>query len=554
MMVKKHFVALSVLVAGLFGGLSSSNACTNVLVTRGASTDGSTFITYAADSHDLYGELYYWPGQEFPKGSMLNIKEWDTGKLLGQIPQIDRTHTVIGNMNEHQVTIAETTFGGRSELRDTTGIMDYGSLIYVALQRSKTAREAIKVMTQLVEDHGYYSSGESFSIADPYEVWIMEMIGKGPNNKGAVWVAVKVPDGYVSAHANQARITTFDLNDKENVLYSNDVISFARESGYFDGKNKDFSFADTYAPLDFGAIRFCEARVWSAFRLMNPDMDKYVSFIKGESDERMPLFIKPDKKVDVRDVQNIMRDYYEGTPLSMTQDPGAGPYGKPYRFRPLIWEVDGVEYFNERAIATQQTAFSFVAQMRHWMPSPVGGILWFGVDDANMTVYLPMYMGMNAIPENFAQGNGNMLEFSWNSAFWVFNWVANQAYYRYSYMIEDIRKVQTELEDRYEATTPAIDKAALALYQEDPEMAKAFLTDFVHNQSRIAVERWKNLGEFLMVKYLDGNLHEEKDGIFLRNAHGNPKPAQFPGYDEGYYKRIVDETGDKLKMIEIPKK
>ncbi|MCA1744349.1 MAG: C69 family dipeptidase, partial [Bacteroidales bacterium] len=530
-MVKKHFIALSVIAAGLFGGLSSSNACTNVLVTRGASTDGSTFITYAADSHDLYGELYYWPGQEFPKGSMLDIKEWDTGKFLGQIPQIDRTHTVIGNMNEHQVTIAETTFGGRSELRDTTGIMDYGSLIYVALQRSKTAREAIQVMTQLVEDHGYYSSGESFSIADPYEVWIMEMIGKGPDNKGAVWVAVKVPDGYVSAHANQARITTFDLNDKENVLYSNDVISFARESGYFDGKNKDFSFADTYAPLDFGAIRFCEARVWSAFRLMNPAMDKYVSFIEGESDERMPLFIKPDKKVSVRDIQNIMRDYYEGTPLSMTQDPGAGPYGKPYRFRPLTWEVDGVEYFNERAIATQQTAFSFVAQMRHWMPSHVGGILWFGVDDANMTVYLPMYMGMNAIPENFAQGNGHMLEFSWNSAFWVFNWVANQAYYRYSYMIEDIRKVQTELEDRYEATTPAIDKAALALYQEDPEMAKAFLTDYVHNQSRIAVERWKKLGEFLMVKYLDGNLHEEKDGIFLRNEHGNPKPAQFPGYD-----------------------
>jgi dipeptidase len=554
MILKKHFAALSLIMTVFFGGLQNSNACTNVLVTKGASTDGSTFITYAADSHDLYGELYYWPGKTYPEGTMLNIKEWDTGKHLGQIPQVERTHTVIGNMNEHQLTIAETTFGGRSELRDSTGIMDYGSLIYIALQRAKTAREAIKVMTQLVQDYGYYSAGESFSIADPNEVWIMEMIGKGPNNKGAVWVAVKVPDGYVSAHANQARITTFDLNDKENVLYSNDVISFARESGFFDGKNKDFSFADTYAPMDFGAIRFCEARVWSAFRLMNPEMEKYVSFIQGQSDERMPLFIKPDKKVSVRDVQNIMRDYYEGTPLSMTQDPGAGPYGKPYRFRPLTWEVDGVEYFNERAIATQQTAFSFVAQMRNWMPNPIGGILWFGVDDANMTVYLPMYMGMNDIPENFAQGNGHMLEFSWNSAFWVFNWVANQAYYRYSYMIEDIRKVQTELEDRYEAYTPAIDQAALTLYEENPEMAKAFLTDYVHNQSRIAVERWKKLGEFLMVKYLDGNLHEEKDGIFLRNEHGNPKPAQFPGYNESYYKRIVDETGDKLKMIEIPKK
>src|SRR5690554_838538 len=377
MKLNRKLVLATLSLALLQAGWQQSTACTNVIVTKGASNDGSTFVSYAADSHDLFGELYYWPGKEYPEGSMLNIREWDTGKYLGKIAQVRQTYTVIGNMNEHQLAIAETTFGGRSELRDTTGIMDYGSLIYIALQRARTAREAIEVMTGLVEEYGYYSSGESFSIVDPNEAWIMELIGKGPDNKGAVWVAVRIPDGYVSAHANQARISTFDLNDKENVLYANDVISFAREMGYFNGKNKDFSFADAYAPLDFGAIRFCEACVWSAFRIMNKEMDKYADFVQGKSDERMPLFIKPEKKVSVRDVQNIMRDYYEDTPLSMTQDPGAGPYGKPYRWRPLTWEVDGVEYFNERAIATQQTGFSFVAQMRSWLPNAIGGILGF---------------------------------------------------------------------------------------------------------------------------------------------------------------------------------
>ena len=552
MKLNKKLVLATLSLAFLQAGWQHSTACTNVIVTKGASNDGSTFVSYAADSHDLFGELYYWPAKEYPEGSMLNIREWDTGKYLGKIAQVRQTYTVIGNMNEHQLAIAETTFGGRSELRDTTGIMDYGSLIYIALQRARTAREAIEVMTGLVEEYGYYSSGESFSIVDPNEAWIMELIGKGPDNKGAVWVAVRIPDGYVSAHANQARISTFDLNDKENVLYANDVIPFAREMGYFNGKNKDFSFADAYAPLDFGAIRFCEARVWSAFRIMNKEMDKYADFVQGKSDERMPLFIKPEKKVSVRDVQNIMRDYYEDTPLSMTQDPGAGPYGKPYRWRPLTWEVDGVEYFNERAIATQQTGFSFVAQMRSWLPNAIGGILWFGVDDANMSVYLPIYMGMNGIPHELAQGNGNMLEFSWTSAFWVFNWVSNQAYHRYSHMIGDIRKVQSELEDKFAAYGPVIDEAALALHQQDPALASAFLTEYAHNQTRLTVERWKKLGEFLMVKYLDGNLHEEVDGEFLRNAHGNPAPAKFPGYDEYYYRRIVDEAGDRLRMIEVP--
>lgn len=538
----------------LLGEMNQVKACTNILVTKGASADGSTFVSYSADSHDLYGELYYWPGKIYAPGTMMDVNEWDTGKFLGRIPQVLRTYNVIGNMNEHQLAIGETTFGGRPELVDSTGLIDYGSLIYITLQRARNAREAIQVMTNLVDEYGYYSSGESFSIADPNEVWILEMIGKGAGNKGAVWVAVKIPDGYVSAHANQARITTFPLNDKENVLYSNDVISFAREKGYFNGVNKDFSFADAYAPLAYSAIRFCEARVWSAFRLMNPDMDKYKSFILGESSERMPLFMKPSKPVSVRDVMNIMRDYFEDTPLTMTKDPGAGAYGVPYRFRPLTWKVDDITYFNERAIATQQTGFSFVAQMRSWLPNPIGGILWFGVDDANMSVYVPMYMGMNSIPENFKVGNGNLLEFSWNSAFWVFNWVANQAYHRYSFMIEDIRKEQIQLEDNFETYGPVIDQAARALYTKDPVLAKAFLTDYSHNQARLTFDTWKKLGEFLMVKYLDGNLHEEKDGIFLRNEHGNPKPATFPGYSPEFYQKIVDEAGDHLKMKEIPTK
>lgn len=543
------------LIIGFVTVSNSSKACTNVLITKNASADGSTMISYAADSHVLFGELYYWPAENHPDDAMLDIYEWDTGKYLGKIKQAEHTYRVVGNMNENQVSIAETTFGGRKELRDSTGIMDYGSLIYVTLQRAKTARDAINIMTSLVEEYGYYSSGESFSIADADEVWIMEMIGKGPTNKGAVWVARKIPEGYVSAHANQARITTFPLNDDENVMYSQDVISFARSQGYFDGKNKDFSFADAYAPLDYGAIRFCEARVWSAFRHVNQEeADKYEDFIMGESDERMPLFIKPQKKVTARDVMNIMRDHFEGTALDMTQDAGAGAFKVPYRWRPLTWEVDGEEYLNERAIATQQTGFSFVAQMRNWLPDPVGGILWFGVDDADASVYVPMYAGIQSAPYEFAEGNGDMLEFSWDAAFWVFNWVSNMSYSRYSYMIEDIRKVQNELEDKFEQMQPAIDNTASTLYEQDPELAEQFLTEYSHNQSKITVEKWQKLGQFLMVKYLDGNIHPEKDGEFLKNEYGNPHSPEYPGYDENFYRNVVKDAGEKLKMKEVPKK
>ncbi len=531
---------------------SISRACTNFLITKNASADNSTMISYAADSHDLFGELYYWPGQEWPDDAMLDVYEWDTGKYLGQIKQVQKTYTVIGNMNENQVAIGETTFGGRSELKDSTGIIDYGSLIYIALQRSRTAREAIKVMTDLVEEYGYYSSGESFSIADKDEVWIMEMIGKGVGNKGAVWVARKIPDGMVSGHANQARITSFPLKDEDNCLYSKDVISFAHEKGYFDGKNKDFSFADTYAPLDYGALRFCEARVWSGFRLMNSEMDQYEGYVKGESSERLPLWIKPSKKISYRDLQNIMRDHFEGTSLDMTKDPGAGTFRRPYRFRPLTWEVEGEEYFNERAIATQQTGFSFVAQMRNWLPNEIGGILWFGVDDAATTVYVPIYCGINQIPEEFAVGNGNLLEFSWTSAFWIFNWVSNQAYSRYNLMITDIRKLQLQLENKFADNMQAIEQAARSLYEVNPAKAKSFLTEYSLAQSSITVNSWKKLGEFLMIKYLDGNLHKEVDGKFLENPYGHPYPAEFPGYNEDFYKKIVDETGEQLKMKKLP--
>ena len=547
--------SLMVLTAVLiFSSGTYSHACTNILVTRKASVDGSTMISYAADSHVLYGELYHWPAKHYPAGSKLKIYEWDSRKYLGEIDQVENTYSVIGNMNEHQVSIGETTYGGRPELRDTTGIMDYGSLIYITLQRAKTAREAIEIMTSLVEKYGYYSSGETFSIADPNEVWIMDLIGKGTSNKGAVWVAIKIPDGYISAHANQARITTFPLNDKENCLYSKDVISFAREMGYFNGKNKDFSFADAYAPLDFGAVRFCEARVWSAFRLANAGMNKYLDFIEGKSTERMPLYIKPDHKLSKQDIMAMMRDHFEGTPLDMTADAGAGPYKLPYRWRPLTWEVDGEKYFNERAIATQQTGFSFVAQMRNWLPDPVGGIFWFGIDDASSTVYMPMYCGMTKVPHCLAVGNGDLLDYSPTAAFWVFNEVSNRAYSRYSDMIVDIKKVQSELENRFFELTPAVDEAAAKLFETEPATAREYLTDFSSSQAEMTVNRWRELGHFLLVKYLDGNIHPEKNGVFERNKYGYPAHPKHPGYSEEFYRNVVKDTGDKLKMKEYPPK
>lgn len=539
--MKKITLILIVLinVAGVF-------ACTNLLVGKAASSDGSTMITYSADSYSLYGELYHWPAQKYTANEMLKVYEWDTGKYLGEIKQVKETYNVVGNINEYQLSIAETTFGGREELIDTTGIIDYGSLMYITLQRAKTAKEAISIMTGLVNEYGYYSSGESFSIADPNEIWILEMIGKGIDRKGVVWVAVRVPDDCISAHANQARIQQFPLNDLKNCLYSEDVISFAKEKGYFSGKDEDFSFAKAYNPLDFGGQRYCEARVWSFFNRYNKDMDHFVSYAKGETSEPMPLYIKPDRKLSLTDLKEMMRDHYENTELDWRYDIGAGPFNSPYRWAPLEWTVDSVKYCNERPIATQQTGFTFVAQMRSWLPNNVGGILWFGMDDAAHTVYVPMYCCITEIPECYRQGNGDLYTFSWTSSFWIHNWVANMVYSKYNYMYEDVAKVQQDLEAVFLTEQKDIEEKALA----SEGTITQLLTKYSIKQAQYSFDRWKELGEFLLIKYMDGIVRKERNGKFIRNEYGQPESPNRVGYPQKFYRQVVTETGDKYKVLD----
>ncbi len=555
-MMKKVFITM-ILALALWSG--NTNACTNFLVTPGASVNGTAMITYAADAHVLYGELYFKPAADYPPGTMLDVYEWDTNKFLGRIPQLSHTYSTVGNMNEHQVAIGETTYGGRSELRDSTGIIDYGSLIYITLQRARTAREAIKIMGELVAEYGYASSGESFSIADPNEVWIMELIGKGNEMvtkkgktynkyKGAVWVARRIPDGYVSGHANQARIQQFPLDDPENCIYSPDVISFAREKGYYNGTDEDFSFSDTYAPISFGGARFCDMRVWSFFKDINDDMDQYYDYVKGDDLEtRMPLFIKPNRKLSNKDLMNFMRDHLEGTELDMSKDAGAGPFGLPYRWRPLTWEYDGKMYVNERATATQQTGFSFVAESRPMKPDWLGGILWFGIDDAAATTYVPMYCGMTRVPESYAVGNGDLLTYSETAAFWAFSLVSNFSYLRYNVMMEDVRKVQTELEEKYITEVAAIDAAATVLNETNPDLAREFITNYSVNMGDYTVQRYKELGQYLLVKYIDGNIKKEENGQFLRSKDGYPLSPNQPGYSEQWKDIVVKDAGKNLK-------
>ncbi|MEI6752809.1 MAG: C69 family dipeptidase [Paludibacter sp.] len=541
-MIKKILFLLSII------SVHNAFACTNFLVGKAATLDGSTLISYNADSYFLFGALYHLPAANYPPGTMLDIHEWDTGKLLGKIKQVEHTYSVIGNMNEHQLSIGETTFGGRPDLVDTTAIMDYGSLIYITLQRAKTAREAIKVMTDLVAEYGYYSQGESFSIADPNEVWIMEMIGKGTHNKGAVWVAQRIPDDCVSAHANQARITTFPYDDKNVCMYSEDVIVFAREKGYFKGRNKEFSFSDIYAPLDYLALRVCEARVWAFFRKLDPSMNKYISYVKGETLERMPLWIKPTVKLTAQMLKECMRDQYEGTEFDMTKGIAAGPFGSKLRCSPLTFKVDSVEYVHERPTATQQTGFTFVAQMRSWMPDYIGGILWFGVDDAATSLYVPMYCGINRVPECFRPDNGSLLEYSATSAFWIYNWVANYAYGKYSYMYQDIKKVQSKWESDFSALVPAIDKVAIGMSEVE---ARGFLTEFSVTQAENSTNAWKKLGEYLLVKYMDGNIKKEKDGKFVQNEAHIPPGIIRAGYPEEFLRKMIKEyPGFKVKTAE----
>ncbi len=547
--MKRKSLYLTLMLPALALMPAEAEACTNLIAGPKATTDGSVLVTYAADSHNLYGMLTHTPAADHAPGSIRKVVEWDTGKPLGSIPQIPHTYNVVGNMNEHQVAIGESTWGGHDELVDTTGnaVIDYGSLIQIALERSKTAREAIDVMTDLVDKYGYASSGESFSIADKNEVWVLEMIGKGAE-KGAVWIAVRIPDDAISGHANEPRIRQVDMKDKKNVLFSKDVISFARKRGYFNGKDSEFSFADAYSTHDKGTRRGCDGRVWSYFRRFKPETDKYFTWCNGESDEPMPLYIVPDRKVSLKEMQESMRDHFEGTPFEMTSDVGAGPNHVPYRWRPMEYEVDGKTYTNERAIATQQTGWSFVSQSRADLPDPVGGVLWFGTDDTNTTVYMPFYCSMTEIPAQLAEGDVNT--FSFDSNFWMTNWVANQAYNRYDLMIPDIRKVQGALEEKYQSTRSEREKELVAILESGDD--KAFRQSVNREGKDIAKEAtdaYRDLGIYLFVKFMDGNMKKtDADGNFIKSEYGLPVYPSFPGYDKKYYENIVKETGDHFRV------
>lgn len=564
-----------------------SNACSNILVTKGASADGSCMVSYAADSHQLYGELYYLKGGFWDKGAMRDVVEWDTGKFLGRIPQAPVTYKRVGNMNEHQLIVAETTYGGRHELWDSTGVMDYGSLIYIALERATTAREAIDVIVSLANEYGYYSEGESFSIADQKEVWVMDLIGKGTKmvngknvRKGIVWVARRVPDGYICAHANQARISTFPLDDPENCLYAPDVITFARQMGWFDGQDKDFSFCDTYAPLDFSGMRACESRAWSALNILckgkftfvdenggevTRDAYDYIDYAMGyDKTKRFPLFVKPAEKISVKNVADAMRDHFEGTPMDMTQDIGAGGNALPYRWRPMNFEVDGKTYVNERAIATQQTGFWFVGQSRGWLPDVVGGVIWFGCDDAATSWLTPIYTNTQEVPECFREGNGDILHYSPTSAFWMCNRVANACYKAYNIMAPTVRSAIDEWENAQIANLARTDEEALKVFYSEIKVkkmyvrknertrkvadpapkTKAFITEFSVNTAQEMFDKWVGMEEFLLVKFLDGNVKAQNpDGSWVTNGHSDKIPANigWPGYTDVWKRAAASE-------------
>ena len=535
----------------------AASACTNFIVTRGASTDGSIMVTYAADSHALYGALYKHRAGTYKPGTMMPVYEWDTGRYLCEIPQAAETFETVGNMNEHSLIIAETTFGGLPILEDSTGRIDYGSLIYITLQRARTAREAIRMIADLANTYGYASSGESFSIADRNEAWIMELVGKGcqldgqGNNirKGIVWVARRIPDGYVSGHANQSRITTFPLDDPENCLYAPDVISFAREAGLYEGPDSDFSFCDAYAPADFGALRGCEARVWSFFRTVADDMDRYTDYAMGYNKEnRMPLWVKPRTKISPKTLFDAMRDHYEGTPMDMTKDLGAGGHNCPYRWRPMEFEVDGETYLNERATATQQTGFWFVAQARPDVSADLG-ILWFGVDDAATSCLTPIFCSVTAVPECFREDNGSMLRYSPTSAFWLFNRVANFAYLRYDRISAEIRDRADRWENACLALIPDVTRKAEKLTGAE---RTRLLNDFSVSNAQKMFRNWQALDQYLLVKYIDGNVKSQNaDGTFRDNGNGCniPDGIEFPGYNEKWKRAVAADNGEILRVV-----
>jgi len=538
------------LLSAFLGLVDMANACTNFIVGKKASADGSVICTYNADDYGLFINLCHYPAGTHPKGTVRKIFNWDTNKYQGVIPEAPQTYNVIGNINEFQVSIAETTYGGREEMEDSTGILDYGSLIYLALQRSKTAREAIQVMTTLAQTYGYNSGGETFTICDPNEAWIMEMMGKGLGSKGVVWVALRVPDDAICAHANQSRITKFNMNDKANVLYSKDVVSFARSKGWFTGKDKDFSWRDTYAKPTFGGRRFCDARVWSFFNHFANDFDKYLPWALGKDKdaEDMPLWIIPNKKVSVQDVMACMRDHYENTPLALdSSSVGGGVWEMPYRPTPLRFKVDGKNYFNERPVSTQQTAFSYVAQLRSWLPREVGGVLWFGNDDGNMVAYTPIYCGNTTQPECYNTPGADAVTFSDKNAFWVCNWVSNMVYPRYNQMFPTLKEVRDSLENSYFANQLAIEKQAVALYNTDKAKAISLLNQYSNDKAQQMLHHWKNLAVRLIVKFNDMAVKPEKNGMFVRTPEGTGAAVKRPGFSNAFARKLVKETGDKYE-------
>ena len=593
--MKIRTLLFSAFAAGMILHGTGSDACTNILVTKGASVDGSCMVSYAADSHWLYGELYFKPSVSWKDGARLAVHDWDSGKYLGEIDQVPHTYKTVGNMNEHQLIIAETTFGGRHGLDDPDAVMDYGSLIYITLQRARTAREAISIMDALTQKYGYYSEGESFSIADKDEVWIMEMVGKGGEKaggeKGSVWVAVRVPDGYISSHANQSRITRFPLNDPDNCLYSKDVITFARNRGWFSGNDSEFSFRDAYCPLDFSGLRGCEARVWSAFNILGggkfawtdcsgkeivKNSYDYVDYAMGHNPENnMPLFIKPAKKVSVKDIADVMRDHYEGTPMDMTQDIGAGGNALPYRWRPMGFEYNGEKYTNERAIATQQTGFWFVGQSRGSLPDVIGGIIWFGTDDAATSYVTPVYTNTEEVPECFRQGNGDLLHYTSTSSFWINNRISNACYKMYNYMAPYVRERIDSFETDQMKSVQDTDLKALELYRAaekkavkkntkknpsyDPNVdtgdafasVKSYLTKYSVSTAQDIFSQWQNLEETLLVKFIDGNIKAQNpDGSFkhTKDSAHVPDGLTQPGYTDYWKKAVAESHGETVKV------
>lgn len=546
--------ASALMAVAMLGSVSEAEACTNFIVGKKASVDGSVMCSYSADDYGMFQNLCHFPAGKHAKGEMRKIYDWDTNKYHGEIPEAAETYNVIGNINEWQVTIGETTYGGREEMADSTGIMDYGSLIYVALQRSKTAREAIKVMTTIANTYGYNSEGETFTICDPNEAWIMEMMGKGPGSKGVVWVALRIPDNAVCAHANQSRIGKFNMKDKKNVMYAKDVVSFARSKGWYQGKDADFSWKMAYAKPDFSGRRFCDARAWA---LLNHfyDMSPYLYWALGKDPNAkdMPLWVVPNKKVSVADVEACMRDHYEGTPLSVADgtDIGGGIWQMPYRPTPLMFKVDGKQCFNERPVSTQQSGFVFVSQMRSWMPREIGGVLWFGNDDANMVAFTPIYCSSTVRPECYNTPGADAVNFSFKNAYWVCNMTSNMVYPRYSQMFPTLKEVRDSLDNSYFAAQPGVEAKAQELYAQDPQAAVKYLNNYGIEKAQQMLARWQQLFQFMVVKYNDMIIKPtKKDGSFEKTPYGLGATPVRPGYPEKYAKELIKQTGDKFLVPE----